>query len=256
MSLEWTNALVYLNTLGTISLAANLAWNRLYRVYPFFFAYLLADAAEELTLLVLPNPGNAYSWTYVFGQSLKIVLAVFVVLELYQIALAQRPALARFGRNTVGYILAAAGAVSICFLMLDRTIPAGRSRILHRLNSFERTMDLWMLVFIIIISVFMAWFPVRVTRNGALFIGGFAVYFLSRAIGLLLSNIVPRFLDRFDVAMLSVSFVCLLMWLLALRHQGEQVTMMTSPRRDPGTIRHLTEQLDAINSRLTELSRR
>jgi len=256
MQEEWLRAIWYFNFAGILALIVNLARNGLFRVYPFLFTYLTADAAQTTALLLLRTHKKAYSWTYVLSQPVKIVLAVLVIVELYRVALAQRPALARFGRNTVGQVLAAAAFLAIPLLMLDTSVPSGQPPVLHRINSFERTMDAGMLVFLIIICIFMAWFPVKMTRNGMLYTTGFVIYFLSRATGLLLTNLAPHFQDRFDLAMLSVSFGCLLIWLVALRKAGEETTVVTGARRDPATMQRLTRQLDAMNARLAEIARR
>lgn len=256
MQAQWLTAIWYLNFGGMLALISSLAWNGLYRVYPCLFVYLAADAAQTSVLLLLAGNRKYYSWTYVHTQPLKVVLPIFVILELYRVALAQRSALARFGRNTVGYILAAAAVGALSLLMLDSSIPHGQSKILHRLFSFERTMDIWMLIFLIVISAFMTWFPVRMTRNGALYTAGFAIYFLSRAIGLLLINLAPDSQKSFNLAMLSVSFACLMVWLLALRRKGEETTVVTGAIRDPARMQHLTRQLDAMNARLAAVARR
>jgi hypothetical protein len=256
MQAHWLSAIWCLNLAGTLALIVSLARNGLYRFYPCLFVYLATDAAQTTALLLLGPHSNAYGWTYVFGQLFKIVLAVFVILELYRVALAQRAALARFGRDAVGYILAGAAVVAFSLLMLDSSIPPGQSKILHRLFSFERTMNIWMLIFLVVISAFMAWFPVRMTRNGALYVAGFAIYFLARALGLLLINLAPDFQKSFDLAMLSVSFACLMVWLFALRREGEETTVVTGARRDPARMQQLTRQLDAMNARLAEIARR
>jgi len=157
MQAEWLRLIWYLNFGGALALILSLARNGLYRVYPFLFAYLATDATQTTVLLLLRAHSNAYGWTYVFSQLAKVVLAVFVIAELYRVALAQRPALARFGRNAVGQVLAAAAVLALSFLVLDSSIRPGHSQILHRVNSFERTMDIWMLVVLMIICIFMAW---------------------------------------------------------------------------------------------------
>jgi hypothetical protein len=256
MQAHWLTAIWYLNLAATVALALNLVRTGLVRVYRFFFVYLAADAAQSVAGLLLRTHKKAYAWNYFISQPLKVVLAVFVILELYRVVLAQRPALARFGRDSVGYALAAAAVGAFSLLMLDSAIPPGQDRILHRLFSFERTMDLWMLFFLIAISVFMTWFPVRMTRNGALYIGGFAIYFLARATGLLAVNLAPDLKKTLDLAMLSVSFVCLAVWLVALRREGEQTTVTIGHGWNPEAMVRLTGQLDAINARLVRLSRR
>jgi hypothetical protein len=256
MQAHWLSAIWYLNFAGTLALISSLARSGLYRIYPCLFVYLATDAAQTTILLFLRLRSNAYGWTYVFGQTVKIVLAVFVILELYRVVLAQRPALARFGRDAVGYILGAAAVAALSLLILDSSIPPGQSKILHFFFSFERTMNIWMLIFLVVIGVFMTWFPVRMTRNGALYVAGFAIYFLSRAVGLLLINLAPDSQKSFNLAMLSVSFACLMVWLFALRRKGEETTVVTGASRDPARMQHLTRQLDAMNARLAAVARR
>src|SRR5579862_3803283 len=185
----WLRAIVYVDLAAILMLLACLLINGLYRSYRFFFAYLTADALETLSGILFQNAGKLYAYIYLAGQSLKLILGVFVVLEIYRIAFAGRPALARLGRDTVTYALGAAAVVAACGVALDRSVPAGRSFVIHRFNSFERTMDAWMLLFLLMIALFMSWFPVRLTRNGALYTGGFVLYFLARSLGLLLGNI-------------------------------------------------------------------
>jgi len=252
----WLSAIWYLNLTATLALIASLAGNGLFRVYRCLFAYLVADASQTLILMAVRSHKSLYAYLYLGGQSVKLLLAVFVILELYRLALEGRPALARFGRNVVSYWLAAAAAVAALGLALDRRVPPGRSPILHYFNSFERTMDAWLLIFLVMISVFIAWFPIRLKRNGGLYIAGFAVYFLSRVIGLLLTNWVPAWKDRLDGVMLGVGSACLLLWIAALRRQGEETTVVTGHRWDPAAMERLSAQLDAINARLLTSSRR
>jgi hypothetical protein len=246
----------YLNLAATIALIFSLRWNGLYRVYRCLFAYLIADAAQTLIGLAVQSHVVLYGWTYVGGQLVKIVLAVFVVLELYRLALAAHPALARFGRRTVSYALAAAAAVAACGLLLGRSVaPDSKSKFLYVMYSFERTMDTAMLVFLVIVIVYMTWFPVRLKRNAALYIGSFLIYFLSRSAGLLLLNSAPQLRRAMGIAMLGVGAVCLLAWLIALQQEGEETTTVIGHRWDPAAADRLTGQLEAINTRLLRLFR-
>jgi hypothetical protein len=256
MLARWLEAAFYLDLVCTWILVITLLRNGLFRVYRFLFAYLLVDGCHDLSAVVLPNGTQTYFLVYLFAQAVKIVLAVFVVLELYQIALAEHPALARFGRDMVSYILGIAAIIAALGITFDASVPAKQSLILHRFNSFERTMDLWMLLFLLIIACFMAWFPIRLTRNSVLYIAGFVLYFSTRATGLLLTNLAPRLMVRIDAAMLSVAILCLITWTLALRQKGEETTVVIGHRWDPEAMDRLAGQLTAINSRLLRLSRR
>jgi hypothetical protein len=142
-------------------------------------------------------------------------------------------------------------------LALDYSVATEPSRwILQRFYSLERTMDLWMLIFLVIISAFISWFPVRVRRNNALYLSGFFVYFLSRAVGLLFLNLTPAARQNLSAAMLAVGAVCLLVWIFALRPEGEKTTVIFGHRWDPAEMERLNHQLEAINSRLMRLARR
>jgi hypothetical protein len=247
----------YLNLAATLGLICSLAWNQLYRVYRWLFAYLIADATQTIIGLTAGRINqNVYGWTYVAGQLVKIVLAVLVVLELYKLALERHPALARFGRQAVSYALAVAATLSACGLVLDRSVPPEQSKVLHWLNSFERTMDTAMLIFLLAVTLFLTWFPVRLKRNATLYIGGFLIYFLSRSAGLLLLNVAPGLRRTLGTAMLAAGVICLLTWLVALQRAGEEITTVIGHRWDPSAADRLTGQLDAINAWLLRLSRR
>jgi hypothetical protein len=249
-------AIWYLNLAATLALMISLAGNGLFRVYRRLFSYLAVDASQTLILMALGNSNNAYAYVYLAGQCLKLLLSVFVILELYRLALAGRPALARFGRNTVGYWLAAAAAVAVAGLAVNPEVPPGQSPILHLFFSFERTMDTWLLIFLVIISAFMAWFPVPLKRNDGLYMAGFVVYFISRVICLLLINMVHAWERPLDVVMLGIGFACLALWTVALRRDGQDTAVVIGHRWDPAAMERLSAQLDTINARLLSLSRR
>jgi hypothetical protein len=246
----------YLNLAATLALLLSLASNGLFRNYPCLFAYLLADATQTVILMVVGTHRNLYAYLYLAGQSLKLLLSVFVILELYRLALEGRPALARFGRDTVAYWLAAAAAMAAFGLALDRRVPPGQSPVLHHFNSFERTMDAWLLIFLVMIGGFMVWFPVRLRRNGGLYMSGFVVYFVSRAVCLFLINTNPTWELPIDISKLGIGCACLIVWTIALRPAGEKATVMVGHRWDPAAMERLSAQLDSINARLVTLSRR
>lgn len=58
-----------------------------------------------------------------------------------------------------------------------------------------------MLLSLLIITIFVTWFPVRLTRNTILYITGFVLYFSVRAPELLLTNLTPRMVGRIDSIM-------------------------------------------------------
>ena len=256
MQAAWLNRFPSVELAATLVLIASLAFHRLHAVYRFLFIYLVADALETSAALIFQENRRLYGAIYFAGQGIRIVLAVFVVLEIYRIALAGQPALARFGKNTVGYVLAAAAVVAAAGFWLDRGPVAGRPPAVTHFISFERTMDAWMLLFLLMISVFMLWFPVRLKRNSFLYIGGFVIYFLARSVGLLLSNAAPALSAKLDDSMIATQILCLILWIVALQPAGEKVTAEVGHRWNPAAADRLRVQLDSINAALLRMSRR
>ena len=241
---------------ATLILVASLAYHRLHLVYRFFFVYLAADAIETIAALIFHENRRIYSEIYFAGQGIRMLLAVFVVLEIYRIALAGQPALARYGKTTVSYVLATAAVVAVAGFWIDQDSGPGRDAGVRRFVTFERTMDAWMLLFLLMISAFMIWFPVRLKRNNFLYIGGFVIYFLARSLGLLFSNIAPLLISKLDNWMVATQIMCLILWTIALQPAGEKISMEVGHRWDPEAAGRLKDQLSAINAALLRMSRR
>jgi hypothetical protein len=248
--------LFYLQIGATTALLFRLYWSGLSGTYKALTAYFSIQLAEFIILALVRSHGTLYAYAYFAGQCLKLIVGVAVVLELYRVALAQQPSLSRYGRQTVGFVLGAAALLAVCGLMLASSVPTGQSQIVHDFLSFERTMNAALLFFLLLISLFLLWFPVRLKRNVALYIGGFLIYSVARSFGLLFVNILPmRFTVPLGTGMLVVSGACLIGWVLALRREGEEATTVVGHRWNQAAIGHLTDQLDSINSSLARLSR-
>lgn len=247
----------YLNIAATVVLIARLFQTGLISSYRWFGFYLLVDLTESLLFLYFLqiHAYRAYGETYMAGQGVKMILVFFVLLELYRSALASRPAIARFGRKTVVYALAVAAPIAALGLVLDRSVPKDQPVLLHHYFSVERTMDGWALIFLILITGFMLWFPVKLMRNAALYVMGFMVYFAARSSGLLFVNLLPvRFTPQINTGMLGVSVCCLLGWAIALRRQDLDRTTVIGHSWDQSAMVRLSAQLDAINASLLRLS--
>jgi hypothetical protein len=247
----------YLDMAAAAALIARLWLSGLSRIYRRLFLYLGIDLAHSLLSLLFQSSRNVYAVIYFVFETSKIVVAVFLLLEVYRLALADHPALAAFGRRTVAIVLGVAGLVAAAGIAIGYSAQPARYPILNGFRSFERTMNTWMAVFLLLISCFIAWFPVRLKRNVALYIGGFVVWRLTRAAMLLILNRVPpESRHPFSAAILLVEFLCLLVWLIGLSPQGEQVTTVTGHRWNPGAVAQLADQLGAINANLARLGRR
>jgi hypothetical protein len=246
-------ALWYANITAAVFLLWRLYSQRLARIYPALFTYLVADSLEQIVALAFGRRRTVYAEIYFVGQALKVALAIWVVLELYQIALAQQPALARFGRRTLDYLFFFAVLAGLLNFVAEIGANPGRMNYPTRFTRLENTLDLVTLVVLVIITCFLLWFPVRASRNVALCLGGFVFYSFQRWAGLTLTTFWPQWTHELSIAMLSASFLCLAVWGIVLRREGEAVSVVTGHRWNPAKAERLTLQLDAINSRLVRL---
>jgi Na+/H+-dicarboxylate symporter len=239
-------------------LVGRLLTQGLWSIYRCLFLYLLTDTAQQALGIVVREllmSRLGYFWIYVGGQAAKLVLSVFVVIELFHLGLAGHPAIDRFGRRAAGYLLGAAALVSGLGLFFYTAVPPGQSVPLHRFYSFERTMDSILLLFLAGISLFMAWFPVRVRRNVALYVGGFSAYFLARWAGALAESARPDLTRSISIGVLSFSLACLIAGIIFLRREGETTTVVTGHRWNPTEMDRLAGKLESLNASLMHLNR-
>lgn len=221
------------------------------KVYPWLFLYIAVDAFESLLGVTLSTKSNLYFDVYFVGQTSKLVIGVGLVLELFRQALTDHPALARFGRRAAGYLLLAAASAATAALALNSHIPHGRSPLLYRYILFERTMAGTLAVFLVLITAFASWFPVRMRRNVVLYIYGFLGYFVARFLGLLALAVLPlRWKNAEDSTLLLLQVACLVVWIIGLNREGEQKTTVIGQRWNPAESERLALQLNAINANL------
>jgi hypothetical protein len=253
----WERGLFGLTIALTAAVLLKLGFSGLVRVYRLLFCFLAADCIINTTGLTIRYDTAWYGYFYFASQTLKIVIAAFVLVEIYWLALEKTPALAQFGRNSVGAILAAAALVP--FLISLSEPSAADNPFLRGFLLFEQSMDAAMAIFLIVISLFMAWFPVRLKRNVILYICGFIVWSLSRFAQLHLVNqaLADKRLNQVVTSIqLCIVLGCLLLWLVGLEREGESRTAVVGHLWNRAEAEHYTRQLAAINNSLERLRRR
>jgi hypothetical protein len=225
-------AMWYTNMAAAVVLFSRLYALGLVRTYPFLFAYLFADTLEQTVAFAFTQDRHIYTEIYVAGQTVKVALSIFVILEVYQLALAQQPALARFCRRVLGYLFLIVVAFGLVKLLLKfGGAYANRGVLLVRFLRLERYVDLFAFIALISLAGFLLLYPVRVRRNVAIWLGGFLLYSFSRWTGLVLTNGFPQLTHELSVAMLAALLACRIGWSLMLDRQGEKEIVVTGPIR-------------------------
>jgi len=248
---------IYLNLGAALALLIRLGLYRLVFVYRWLTAYILAYAVEFVVAATIPLRSTLYGYLYMLGESVDLLLSIFIVLELVGLSLAEHRALAVFGRKAVACTIGLAALLAAGGVMLDSVVLPGQSRFMHRFFTAERSLDFTVLVVLLVISAFMLWFPVKLRRNIVFYIGGFAVFYFSRTFGLLTINLLPPgSLKVITNVLMCCSAGCLIAWLFGLRRENEDPTTVVGHRWNPAAMERLSGQLEAINATLVRFGRR
>jgi hypothetical protein len=246
----------YLNFLATLGLLVRLVQCGLTRTYGSLFWYWLAQAAATPVMLLVPLKSSLYTKLYFTAEVISLVLAIWVVLELYREALVGHSALARFGRQSVITLMGVAAIMAGFAVTLDSKILPGQRPAIHRFLILERTVSLMIVGFLLLMSAFLLWFPVKIKRNVVVYIVGFVLFYSSRSVGILLVNLLPATaLQLMSIIVLGCTLVCLLLWVIGLRKGGEDVITITGNPSHAEALSRLSGQLDEINTALARFAR-
>lgn len=245
---------VYLNLAGAVALLLRLYFGRIAAAYRMIFVYLLVDAAGTGASLIADAAGsdkwNALS--YIGTESVKIVLAALVAMELFGLALRQHPALGRAGRRVIGYFFIGASVLAVLNISLGDRYANGNP-IMGPFAALERTLDLLVLLVLVLMTGFLLYFPVRMPRNVAIWLVGFTIYTFQRWVALLMVDLWPDSLRSSSTAALCVSLAALITGAILLGPEGEKVTTIPGHHWNPAEAAHLTAQLTEMNARLKRI---
>ena len=265
--LEW---LSWLEIAAYVVLYVRMRRQGLDRVYRVFGFYLLFRGARSIALAVLPwacyrvwgRPygqfeNNVYGWVWILTEPLVWLLQVLVVLELYSLVLHNFKGIASMGR----WVLLAGLGVAI--LLSSVTLPSELSHSAQQYTMLRgyfvvsRGLDASLVIFLLFITAFLAWFPVPLNRNVVLYSMVYALYFITDTVAKLANNLVGAAAwSAVNIAGNCVDLLCLGVWIVFLDRSGEAHKVVVG---HAWTARHeeqLMEQLAAINSSLTRTARK
>ena len=246
----------YLNFGATLGLLVRIVCCKLHRAYRVLFLYWLSQALADIVLFQIPPRSTMYGYVYFSSEVVNLVLSIFVVQELYRLALVEHPALSAFARHSMLAVLGIAGALAAAGTSLDSTVMPGQYWRIHRFMTLDRTVEFVILVFLLVISGFLLWFPVKVRRNVAVYITGFVLFYFSQSAAFLLNNLLPQhYSPSISAASLAAALLCLLIWLVGVRAEGESPVTVTGHGWNPAAAARLSVQLNEINTALARLVR-
>jgi hypothetical protein len=255
---------------GHLLLFLRLRLTGLHRSYRYFSAYLLFRVLRAVLLTGVPwgvkllqgRPNvpfatNAYAWVWLLTNPLLWVFWVLVVLELYSLVLQNYKGIASLGRWVLLAGLAVAVGISFLTLPADLSNAAEKYPIVRLFLAIDRGVASSLVIFLLVISCFLAWYPVPLSRNVVVHCIVYAGYFLSMTLATLLRNLVGSAVTQgVNILLSCVTLVCLLLWICLLNREGEGAKVRLRPHWAEGREEELVGHLAAINSTLLRAARK
>lgn len=224
-------------------------------VYLFLTLFLAAETIQDAILLAVRPRSAMYATLYVFSTPVVWILAYFVVLELYNLILADYPGISSVGRKAVTYCMAAAVVISFLYGIWDPGTDAIQFRILHFYSIFERSIVLGLLLFLVLIQLFLVRYRLRLSPNRMIYATGYALYFgIGVAQDMLFTVLGIRVVYLFNLWTVAVAGVLLLAGAWLLTSKGEVKVALDFRDTTAERIR-LQQQLTDINQLLARAAR-
>jgi hypothetical protein len=249
--------------LGYAVLLAKLWFAGLCSTYRFFTAYLVYRLVRSVVLINMRLDTSAYAEVWLYSAPLSLFLYVLVVLELYSLVLRHFKGIATLGRWTVMTSL----LISVVFSMITLTPDLGKGISNNPIGYFaviERGVISSLIVFLLLITAFLVWYPVPLARNIVVYTIGYAAYFLSSNLTLFFRNLNvvmntdagTQLMQGINLALMAITICCLVLWILALSREGEKRTVALRARWRMEDEDHLIQQLATINATLLRSGRK
>ncbi len=218
----------------------------LHRVYVYFFGYLVLELAQTLIPVLVPLESQLYRDSFLVSQALITAFYALVVLELYSKVLGDLPGIAATARRYIKVTLVLAIVIAVLPLLLERSKTTALGYVL----SFEQIVMSSLVVFVLLVTLFLVYYPVPLGRNVIIYSMGYVVYFLTHATVPLLMNLGRPWTRQLSSIAMAVSVACLIFWAMGLSRQGEKKRVVVGHQWNPGDDQRLLAQLDAINANL------
>ena len=242
----------------------------LHHVYRVFAAFVLFRAVRDLALVALPAlwyglhhlpyvrlANNVYAWTWFVAEPPMWILHVLVVLELYSLVLQNYKGIASTGRWAVLAGLTVAVVLSCATLPAEMSHSAEHYTLLRWAFMASRGVHASLVIFLLFITAFLAWFPVPLNRNVVLYSMVYALYFITDTLTQMAYNLLGLGgRDAVDCTHDGVELLCLGVWIVFLNRAGEAKPVVVGHAWTAQHEEELMGQLAAINTSLTRSARK
>ena len=229
----------------------------LYKTYRYFTAYLLVEAIRTVVMGLMNPRTTMYGNVYFATQPVIWFLLIMVILELFGLVLRNHNGLATIGRRALLGSLVLSVALAGSTLVLNIYNPSEEHRFLNDYLVLERVVVLSLLAFVVLITAFLAYFPVPLNRNILSHAVIFSFYFLCKSGVLILRNALGVDASRqLSLAVHVLGLICLAAWTIRLTRAGEVQPAKAGAFSGAHDEARILAQLNAINTTLANSGRR
>jgi len=247
----WQLVVFACNLFAFIALFSRILLARLAGSYPALVVWLIFNIVGSIIPWVVPMDTRSYYWFYIWAEGASLVLYLLVVVELYGKVLKRLPGVASTMKAFIEIVVPVCALSSLLLVGLERHPHL----YLEELQRAERTVITSLFLFVLLITAFMVWFPIRVVRNTVVYSIGYAVYLVPKGAALFLANV--GFGDARTVGAIgmTVSTLCLLFWTLAVNRTGEGVLVSLHGGFRQEDESHLVGYLEEMNRSVRRFGR-
>ncbi|MBL8209992.1 MAG: hypothetical protein JNK87_04740 [Bryobacterales bacterium] len=252
---RFNSALVFISTFLTVGVVIRLLQGRLWSRYWYFFCFLVFALVRLLVVNIVPLSRKSYSVFFITTEAINLVLYVLITLEIYSLLFERYPGIQSVSRWVTLAALGTSLLVATASLKPDAASKSQNLALDYVLIA-DRGVLSGMAVLILLMSLFLAWYPVSLPRNVVTHSILFGVYFLAKASVVLVRNLSSTYVSKsYNIAISVVGSICLFLWLLRLRPSGEAVLQVIGHQWNRADEEKLIRQLEQVNKALTRSAR-
>jgi len=243
--------LQYAQIAGFAILFWRLYTSKLIATYRYFTMYVVFQVLRMILTLVIPYRSNAFAHFFFTAEPIVWILSALAILEVYGIVLRNHPGIATWGKWALSGSIGASVLLSLGTLLLDYQNATVKYPILANFFLLSKLVTISLLLFVVLITFCLLWFPIVLNRNTVVHCCVFAGYFLIKSTTYVVVLLLPeRSFVSLNIAVQLLVTLCCTIWILGLSAAGETIPAKIGHYWDARDEDRLMAQLDAINRTL------
>lgn len=268
--MNWSRVAEVTSVILSIVLIVRFLSLGLHSVYRIFCAFILFDlfsTALSFAEGLVRDPAWDYRITWICLSVVGWILSLLMVYRLLQDVLEELPGVLHFSRKLLNITFISVGVLSLLTSQADQIVstrtgylssvvnPVGRAVTIA--FDLERVISTVALVVLLVILGFVLWFPVKMSRNLAIFSIGFVIYFAANTGLMITRGLWSR--ESLLLASNATAFIlaaCYACWAVLITREGEARPVRLGHAWDVVVQERLMAQLETMNASLLRAARR